>query len=266
MTAAMTCRARALRLPILAALAAVSSGCAYFARQPDTPARQVRFTDLNHPGPPGERYYLLVFGAETTPKLPRFTHTWVTYVRVPPAAPGCPPAVEQHTISWLPTKAFINTFRPCVEPGRNFTLDESMRVTLDQHERVSLWGPYEVPPGLYRKLLIQKGFVESGAIGYQCIDTVGEAGLTGNGSNCIHAISDADSLFGRQAYPLTYFGDAASRQILRQLVLRGAVPDPYTTHDWLIPVLGLDRYPIVRREYTPPLFPSLPRFAAPALP
>jgi hypothetical protein len=130
---------------------------------------------------------------------------------------------------------------------------------------VSLWGPYEIPPGLYRKLLIQEQFVGSGAIGYQCIDTIGEAARTGKGSNCVHAISDADSLFRRQAYPLSYFGDAASLHILRQLVIRGAVPDPYQTHDWLIPALGLTQYPIVRREYTPPPFPNLPRFA-PALP
>ena len=35
------------------------------------------------PAPAGERYYLLVFGAQTTPMVPRFTHTWVTFVRVP---------------------------------------------------------------------------------------------------------------------------------------------------------------------------------------
>ena len=98
-----------------------------------------------------------------------------------------------------------------------------------------------------------------------CTPSAGEAGETGRGSNCVHAISDSDALFRRQAYPLAYFGDAASQHILRQLVLRGAVPDPDTTHDWLIPALGLDRYPITRREYTPPVFPDLPRFA-PALP
>lgn len=242
----------------------LASGCALVAKKPDTPAARVSYLELNDHVPPGERYYLLVFGAQTTPKLPRYTHTWVTFVRVPPpAAPDCRPAVDAHTISWLPDKVFINTLSPWVEAGRNFTLDETLRATLSQCERVSLWGPYEVPPGVYRKLLIQKGFMESGAVGYQCIDTIGEAGLNGNGSNCIHAISDADSLFGRQAYPLTYFGDAASQRILRQLVMRGAVPDPESTHDWLIPTLGLDGYPITRREYTPPLFPWLPRFVAP---
>jgi hypothetical protein len=220
---------------------------------------------LNQPGPPGERYYLLVFGAQTTPKLPRYTHTWVTFVRVPAPCPGRPPAVEPHSISWMPATLAIRPWQFTIEPGVNLDLDASVRMALGKGERVSLWGPFAVEPGLYRKLLIQNGFVENGAVGYQCIDTVGEAGRTGTGSNCIHAISDADSMFRRQAYPLAYFGDAASLHILRLLAARGAVPDPDTTHDWLIPALGLDRYPITRRAYTPPLFPDLPRFA-PALP
>jgi len=246
--------------PAFAALVLLSCGCAYFARTPDTPARHVRVQDLNQPEAPGDRYYLLVFGSQTTPKLPRYTHTWVTFARARPGA-----AVEQHSISWMPATLDIHPWDFTIERGVNLGLDASVRMALDQDERVSLWGPYEIRPGLYRKLMIQKGFIESGAIGYQCIDTVGEAGETGKGSNCVHAISDADSRFRRQAYPLAYFGDAASEHILRLLVLRGAVPDPGTTHDWLIPALGLDRFPIARREYTPPLFPDLPRFA-PELP
>jgi hypothetical protein len=105
-------------------------------------------------------------------------------------------------------------------------------------------------------LLMQKEFIESGAVGYQCIDTVGEAGWLGEGSNCIHAISDADSMFTRQAYPLSYFGETASLNILRQLVVRKAIEDVETTHDWLIPSLGLDRHAIVRQKYSPPWYPE----------
>jgi len=235
-----------------AAIVAVLAGCAQFAHQPDTPAKHISYIDLNDPAPPGERYYLLVFGSQTTPKIPRFTHTWVTFVRVP--ADGC--VIEQNTISWMPATLFIKTFQPFVEPGVNLTMTESVEMARSYGERVSLWGPYEVPPGLYRKLMLQKGYIESGAIGYQCIDTMGEAGWHGTGSNCIHAISDADAMFARQAYPLAYFGDTASLNILRQLVFRGAIPDVETTHDWLILRLGLDQYPIERREYTPPWFPE----------
>ena len=107
---------------------------------------------------------------------------------------------------------------------------------------------------------MQKKYVESGAIGYQCIDTVGEAGWSGEGSNCIHAISDADSLFRRQAYPLTFFGDSASLHILRQMAERGAIPDPEHTHDWLLPAMKLTQSDIVLREYSPPLMRGPLRF------
>jgi hypothetical protein len=240
--------------------ALTSAGCAMLAHQPQTPARQVSYKDLDDPAPSGDRYYLVVFGAQTVPKLPRFTHSWVTFVRVGPSAPGAPPAVTHHSISWMPATLFIRTFRPVVEPGVNLDLHASIRMAQGYNERVSMWGPYEIPSGLYRKLLIQKGFMESGTVGYQCIDTVGEAGLHGNGSNCIHAISDADAIFTRQAYPLAYFGDAASQNILRMMVERGAVPDVNVTHDWLIPLLGLDQYEIVRREYSPPLIHGPIRF------
>ena len=247
-------RIRHLLRPVsaLVALTAGGAGCAYYAQVPDSPARHVSYIDLNDPAPPGEHYYLLIFGSQTTPKIPRFTHTWVTFVRVP--CPGAP--AEQHTISWMPAKLFINTFQPFTEQGVNLSMTRSIEMARSYGERVSLWGPYEIPPGLYRKLLIQKEFVESGKIGYQCIDTIGEAAIHGDGSNCIHAISDADAMFARQAYPLSFFGDSASLNILQQLVMRKAITDPETTHDWLIPQLGLDQYPIVLREYSPPWYPE----------
>lgn len=244
----------------MALLAVVVSGCAFIAHQPQTPARTVGYKDLNDPVPTGDRYFLLVFGSQTTPKVPRFTHSWVTFVRVPAPIPGEPFRIEQHSISWMPATLCIRTLYPCVETGVNLSLHDSVRMAMGYHERVTLWGPYEIQSGLYHKLMLQKQFVESGAIGYQCIDTVGEAGLTGDGSNCIHAISDADVLFRRQAYPLTYFGDSASLNILRKLVERGAVTGVNVTHDWLIPLLGLDQYPICRREYTPPLIRGPLRF------
>jgi hypothetical protein len=240
-------------------------GCAYFARQPDSPARHVSFQDSIEPGPSDERHYLLVFGSQSTPKLPRYTHTWVTFVRARSTPGQVPRVLEAHSISWMPATLDIHPWRFSIEPGVNLTLKVSVRMAMDSDERVSLWGPFEIPAGLYRKLLIQKQFLESGEIGYQCIDTTGETARTGRGSNCIHAISDADSLFRRQAYPLAYFGESASLHIVRLLAIRGLIPDPDSTHDALIPALGLDQYPIVRRAYTPPLVPELSRFA-PGLP
>ena len=253
-------RRQSLCAALVALLALEASSCAFLAARPKSPAREVSYKALNDPIPRGDRYFLLVFGAESAPKLPRFTHSWATFVRVGPTGAGMPPDIEVHSISWMPATLCIRTFRPMVEPGVNLSLHQSVRMAMGYHERISLWGPYEMPSGLYRKLMLQKQYLESGAIGYQCIDTVGESGVTGDGSNCIHAISDGDVLFTRQAYPLTYFGDSASQNILRMLVERRAIPDVKTKHDWLIPLLGLDQYPICRREYTPPLIHGPLRF------
>jgi hypothetical protein len=64
---------------------------------------------------------------------------------------------------------------------------------------------------------VQKGFLESGAIGYQAIDVVGEAARNGNGCDCIHAITDQDPLFTRNRYPLRRFGNSASEFIVKEM-------------------------------------------------
>jgi hypothetical protein len=53
-------------------------------------------------------------------------------------------------------------------------------------------------------------------------------------------------------YPLLHYGYRASQNIVRQISERPILIHPGQTHDWLIPVLGLDHYPIVHRQYDGP--------------
>jgi hypothetical protein len=219
------------------------AGCAA-VRQP-TPAACVCASDLEaQPAPPGERYYCLVFSAESVPKLPRYTHTWVTAVRATPGRPGCPPELDAQTISWLPASLRIEPFDLCVERGVNLDLHATLRLMQAQGMCVSLWGPFEMRPGVYRKFLMQKRFVESGRLAFQSIDVVGEAGWTGAGSNCIHAVTDADPAFGPG--PTLAFGDDAGSVMAAHLAGSGALVCPGRTHDWLLAALGLGGYPIGR--------------------
>jgi hypothetical protein len=243
---------RLVPVAMLAAITATQVGCAAFSAKPPTPAAEVSFLELNKtPVPPGERYYLLIFGSETCPRIPKLTHSWATVVKVPVCAPDATPVAEHHSISWMPATLEIRPWYICVEPGVNLNVHQSIEMAQSKGETVYMWGPFEIPIGLYRKGLLQKAFIDSGAIGYQCIDTIGEAGKNGNGSNCIHAITDADSRYDRQAYPLAFFGVPASENMLHQIVDRGAIADPYLTHDWVIPLLKLDCYDICRRQYEP---------------
>jgi hypothetical protein len=221
--------------------------------RPPSPARDINTLDLlAMPVPPNERFYVLIFGSQTTPKMPRFTHSWGTVVKVTDRPGGAAPTIESHTISWFPATLKVRPWRFRVENGTNLELHFTIEEVLRHKERVSMWGPYETWHGVYRRFRVQKEFMESGKVGYQCIDAVGEAAREGNGCDCIHAMSDMDPIFDRRRYPLTYFGEAASLNIVRQVRERPILIHPDQTHDWLIPALGLDCYPIIRRQETGP--------------
>ncbi len=231
--------------PALLCLLALT-GCANFAAHPPTPARKLDFSGLREP-PPGEHFYVIVFGAESTPKLPRWTHSWGVFIHTAEQGPGRPPAIETHTISWMPATLEIRPWCFHIEPPVNLNLHETLQYVLGMGERVAQWGPYECRPELYYRAVAQKQFLESGRIGYQCVDTVGEAGWLGNGSDCIHAITDMDPLYSRSRYRLIRYGMAASRFIARELQRRDMLLHPDQTQDWLNAYLGLDAYPIIHR-------------------
>jgi hypothetical protein len=250
---------RAARLLVLLAAIASVTGCAALAQKTPTPAAELSPAALAAiPTPPGARYFILIFGSQSTPKRPRYTHTWASVVKVTGCDGAGAPRVEEHTISWLPATLDIRVLARHPEPGVNLALPATIEEMLRNDERVSVWGPYEVSIALYTRFLIQKQFLDSGTVGYQCIDTIGEAARLGNGCDCIHAVTDMDPQYDRTRYPLSYFGDSASRHIVRQIHERPIIISPENDHGWLLPMLGLDRYPIVRQYYSGRTVPRTP--------
>jgi hypothetical protein len=233
----------------LAAVAAlVLGGCANFAVRPSTPAASMDATGMWEPRA-DEKFYIIFFGAQSIPKFARWTHSWATVVRVRHQGEGCAPALDYFTVSWMPATLVIHPLSFHVEQGVNLDLHETLEDVLKKKERISAWGPYECRPRMYYRLQVQKGFLESGLIGYQCIDDIGESARKGNGCDCIHAMTDIDPLYNRNRYPLRRFGEAASEFVVRELWTRGILVVPEQTHDWLLETLGLNCYPIVRRYY-----------------
>jgi hypothetical protein len=242
---------------LLLACGCAASGCSTFAQKPPTPADDITPRQAAAiAAPPGERYFILVFGSQSTPLRPKYTHSWATVVKVT-GCDGRAPIVEEQTISWMPASLNLRPWYFRVEPGTNLALHTTIEEMLRNKERVSVWGPYEVGPGLVYRFHVQKGFMESGQVAYQCIDNVGEA-RCGAGCDCIHAITDMDPLFDRNRYPLTYFGERASLNIVRQIHTRPIIICPEADHSWLLPLLGLDKYPIVRRTYRGRTVPNTP--------
>jgi hypothetical protein len=236
-----------------------SAGCALTAKKTPTPAAKINSADmLQTPVPPNERYYVLFFGSNDRLRRPEYTHTWATVVRAI-EIPGCAdPALEVHTISWLPSKIEINPLSLRVEPGTNVELHATIVNSLATKQEIAMWGPYEIWHGTAHRFLVQKAFMESGAVGYQCIDVIGEAGRNGNGCDCIHAITDMDPQYPRSRYPLVLYGQPATANLVRRVMHAPVTIGAPMTHDWLIPRLGLDQYPIERRVYRGRVVPYSP--------
>lgn len=239
--------------------ACLASGCALTAKKVPTPAAQLTTEELAQlPRPADERFFVVLFGSQNLLRQPQYTHTSVALVRVRAsdvgacgsAVPGqIDPALDVQMISWLPVKGTIDALSREVEPGRNYGLHETMKFAYDTNQSVAVWGPYEVWHGFAYRFLVQKQFLDTGVVGYQCIDTWGEAGRYGNGCDCIHAITDMDPIYPRGSYPLLYYGKPGTARVTRRLMHSPIIIDPKTTHDWLLPRLGLDAYPLEKRRY-----------------
>lgn len=261
---------RLLALSIFLAVLPVV-GCAVTAKKTPTPAARIDEREIAAmPAPPGVRYYLLLFGSQRPTRQPAHTHTWASLVRVTDDPAGGPPALDVRTISWLPTKIEINPLNFRVEPGANVDLYGTLDNAARTGQKTAVWGPYEVWHGFAFRFITQKEFLDGGSVGYQCIDTVGEAAREGNGCDCIHAITDMDPAYPRARYPLLLYGQPATANLVRRVMHSPVTIDAPRTHDWLIPALGLDRYEIERREYrgrVVPYEPGAPGLnAAPVLP
>jgi hypothetical protein len=193
--------------------------------------------------PPAARYYFLLFAGESVPFRPRHAHTWATFVKATPAPGGV--VLEPVTISWLPVDGNVQPLRFQTVPGRNWGLDETVATKLATPGRVVLWGPFETDATRYGLAVAQAAALESGAVRYRAIDSF----TTRPGvAHCVHAVTFADPVLRGRVQPVVRVGERGTHHLANLYAKTGAFADPAATHDWLIPALGMDRYPIERRD------------------
>jgi hypothetical protein len=193
-----------------------------------------------------EFYYVLIFGSQSKPKLLQYTHTWATFIRAVGEGPDANSySIYQHTISWLPQSLDVRTWSLLPEPGVNLDLYQTLDAVYHDREHVTMWGPFRILPEVYERSLGVKAILDSGRAEYRAISTPRNLLI----SDCIHAVAAVDPIFGRDHYPLVRIGRPASRFIARQMMTRSVFDQWQGDHSWLIPRLGLDRYPI---EFVPP--------------
>jgi hypothetical protein len=188
-----------------------------------------------------EFYYAMIFGSQSKPKLLQYTHTWATFIRAVGEGPDANNyALYQHSISWLPQSLDVRTWSLLPEPGVNLDLYQTLEAVYREREHVTVWGPFRIHPLVYQRSLGVKAILDSGAAEYRAISTARDLLV----SDCIHAVAAIDPIFGRGHYPLVRIGKPASRYIARQVMTRSVFDQWEADNSWLIPRLGLDRYPI----------------------
>ncbi len=192
----------------------------------------------------GESYYLLLFGSEDQPKHLRNSHTWATFVRA--VGEESDPAGYQlfsHTISWYPESLRVRVWAARPEPGINLTLEQTMSIVLANHEHIRMWGPFRITPRLYNRSVAIYNELSAGGAQYRAISALMDVYV----ADCIHAVAAVDPDFGRRHYPLIRIGQPATRYMARQVMMRSeerGFDQRALDNSWLIPALGLDRYPI----------------------
>ena len=206
-----------------------------------------------------EFYYVMIFGSQSKPKLLRYTHTWATFIRAVGEGPDANSyALYQHTISWLPQSLDVRTWTLLPEPGVNLDLYQTWTPSTTIASTSPCGGRSGSCPQVYERSLGVKAILDSGRAEYRAISTPRNLLI----SDCIHAVAAVDPVFGRGHYPLIRVGKPASRYIARQFMTRSLFDQYQTEASWLIPRLGLDRYPI--EVVSPQQIPSVAASSADA--
>jgi hypothetical protein len=201
---------------------------------------------LNGSASADEYYFSMIFGSQSEPKQLRYTHTWITLIRAVGEGPDLSTYnLELSTISWLPRTLEVRVLSPCPEPGINLDLYQTLDTVLANRESITMWGPFVNHKGVWERSLLIRSFLDSGQAQYRAIDGSTDMEI----SDCIHAVAALDPVMGRGHYPLIRIGKPASRYIAHQVMQRSRFDQYLYNNAWLIPRLGLDRYPI---EVVPP--------------
>lgn len=199
----------------------------------------------------GARCYMIIFGAQTHPKIPRYTHTFCTIVRVVDPLPGCTDSrMEVYTISWLPQTMIIHPYRLRAEPGHNWTLEQTLRWCARNRIDVSEWGPFAITEEYFWLVYREYTRFESGEYLYRAIDPPRRGDVR---ADCIHAVTDIDPYDSRLTYLVLGSGDAVTFKFVRILRQRGRLMDPPPADAfWVDAALGLHCHPICHRPPPPP--------------
>lgn len=190
------------------------------------------------------RYYFILFGGQGVPFRARTAHTWATYAKTTPMVNG-QIGVESFTISWLPADGNVKPYRFRPEPGRNYDLPDTLAIMGKYNSAISMWGPYEITFDHYAMGEEQLRFLNSGQVRFRSIDSFN---LNRTTVNCVHAVTHSSPMTQQYIQPVIRVGEPGTSRLAKLYLRNGAWPRYPESADWLIPVLGLNTYPMLTQR------------------
>jgi len=168
-----------------------------------------------------DRYFIIPFAYENDGNDPKFSHSFITVVRV--FAYGKSPSPDSEfkvgtykkwnfealTISWLPAdflenpnlcvfcgvgaRLFPHLNRCPISPGHNFNLQQTLHLASDAKLAVGMWGPYEIARPGFDLAVRRKQLLDSGKIKYRADDRLYQKPQIA--ISCFHAMASLDEPF-----------------------------------------------------------------------
>ena len=181
---------------------------------------------LGEGGNTRDRFFIIPFAYEDDGNHPEHSHSFLSVIRVladnkqPKLTPGLETRkyenrdFEAFTISWLP-RDFMTNPNLCVfdgpmsrviaknnkcpvSPGRNFSLEETIKLAVDQKNAVAMWGPYEIKEGAFDLAMERKKLLDGGTIKYRADDRLYQKDKVA--ISCFHAMAGLDEIYPKGGF------------------------------------------------------------------
>jgi hypothetical protein len=162
-----------------------------------------------------DRYFIVPFAYQDKGNNPEVAHSFISVIRMLTGskqpnltsrfrrASSKKRDFEAFTISWMPhdfdTNPHLHVFEglgSLVDPqmnrcpisvGRNFRLDQTLKLAVNDKNAVGMWGPYEIKKEAFALAAKRKQLLEGGTIGYRADDRLYHKHRVA--INCLHAMA-----------------------------------------------------------------------------
>ena len=167
-----------------------------------------------------DRYFIVPFAFQRRWNNPQFSHSFISVIRV--LGDGKQPSLtsglrrgkfknrdfEAFTISWVPHdfgtspvcvfdgfgSRIFPTWNKCpIVVGRDFRLDETLKVAMNDKSSVGMWGPYEIRKEAFDLGVKRKKLLDGGTIKYKADDRLTRKDRVA--INCFHAMANLEELY-----------------------------------------------------------------------